>query len=131
MPPLDAPPTPPALANLHTKRADDRPLHRQLFLILGRHAQAAHGALTMRTLRGERRLVGLVDVRGRTAMRVRAMRRAGLSARATRSRDARPAGEGRGLPRDCASRSVELLFQVFVFPPQALTLRFRAPEVLA
>ena len=73
----------------------------------------------------------LVDVRGRTAMRVRAMRRAGLSARATRSRDARPAGEGRGLPIDCASRSVELLFQVFVFPPQALTLRFRAPEVLA
>jgi len=62
-------------------------------------------------------------------MRVRAVRRTGLSARATRSRDASPAGEGRGLPIYRASRGVELLFQVFVFPPQALPLGFRPPQI--
>jgi hypothetical protein len=64
-------------------------------------------------------------------MRVRPMRAPGLPAGPTRIGDTRASREGCRLPVDRPARGVELLFQLLVFAPQTLALRFRATQVLA
>jgi hypothetical protein len=54
-----------------------------------------------------------------------------LSSRATRARDALPAGKRCRLPIHRPPRGVELVFQLLVFAGQPLPLRFRPPEILA
>jgi hypothetical protein len=112
------------------KCADGRPLDRQLFLILHGHAHAAHGALAVRTPRGARRVIRLVDLRRLSAMRARPIGRPGLPAWALRRGDPRATREGRRLAIDCAPRRFERVFQFLVFAAQPLPLGLRPSQVL-
>ena len=94
-------------------------------------ALLTQGAGTVRTLRRQGRVVGLIDVRGRLTVGARAIPGAGLPTRTARVRDAGVAGERGGLPRDRPARRLELFFQLVVFASQALALRLRAPQILA
>ena len=67
MPALHAAVTLPALADRDTKFMHDGALHRQVFLVLRDDAAAPHGSAAVRTLRGQRRVVGHVDARRRAA----------------------------------------------------------------
>ena len=131
MAPLDAPPAAGALPDVDAKRADEGPLDRQLFLILRGDPHRAHGALTVRALPRQRRLVPVIHRRGRAPMRARPIGGPGLSPRPTRRRDASPARKRRGLAIDGAPRGLKLLFQFVVFSTEPLPLGLRAPQVLA
>jgi len=120
-----------ALADRHAEGADDRPLDRQLFLILQRHSPPAHGMLAPRTVRRQRRLIRLVDVPRRAALSPSTIGRPRLAAGAPRRGGAGAAREWRGLSIDRATRRLEFLFQCLVLTPQALPLRLRAAQVLA
>jgi hypothetical protein len=128
---LDAPPalrTPP---DVDVKLANERTLHRQLFLILRRHTLGAHPPLTVRTLRREWRDVRLIDVGRGGTMRAPAVGGTRLSTGRPWQRDAGVAGERRGLARDGAPGGLQFVVQFFVFATEALTLRFRPAEILA
>jgi hypothetical protein len=111
------------------KRPDERPLDGQFFVILHRDPDAVHGPLAPRTPRGERGVVGLVDVRRRTTMAPWPIRGAGRASGPPRGRDPRAAREGRSLTIDRPPRGLELVFQFLVLASQALPLGFRAPEI--
>ena len=131
MPPLHAPPALRALPDVDVTAPDERPLHRQLFLILGGHANAAHRPVTVRARGWQGRQVDFVDVRRRAPMAASAVRRAGLSARSPRVRDARATRERRRLPIDGAARRFQLVFQFLVLAAQPLAFRLRPTQVLA
>ena len=118
-----------AATDVHVKGADDRPLRRQVFLILPRDTLGAHRARALRADRGQRRLVGLVDPRRRPAGGAHAIRRARLAAGPSRLRDPRAARKGRGLAIHRSPSGIELVFQLLVFAPQPLALRFRSPKI--
>jgi hypothetical protein len=128
---LHAPAAGRALADGHLKRSDDGPLDRQLFLVLRRHAHQAHGPLAVRARRRQRRRIGGVDVPRRLTMPAAAIGRAGPTARPPRAADPRPPRERRRLPIHGTPRRFELVFQLGVFAPEPLPLRFRAAQVLA
>jgi hypothetical protein len=113
------------------KAPDERRLHRQLLLILGGHANAAHRPVTVRARGRQGRYVDFVDVRRRTPMAASAVRRAGLSPRSPRVRDARATRERRRLPIDGAARRFQLVFQFRVLAAQPLAFRLRPTQVLA
>ena len=114
MPPLHAPTAVQALPDVDVKAPDERRLDRQVFLVLTRHADAAHGSLTVWACRGQRRRVGVVDVRRQRPMTASSIRHAACAARSTGVRDARAAREGGRLPIDGATRRLKLVLQLLV-----------------
>jgi hypothetical protein len=84
----------------------------------------------VRTLRRQRHLVRLVDVRRRSPRGAHAIRGSRLAAWAPRRRDDLPAREGRSLAIHRAPRRVELVSQLIVFAPQPLPLGFRPSQIL-
>ena len=67
-----------ALSNVDVKATHARSLHGELFLELGRAADAAHRPVTVRARGRQRRRVGLVDVRGPRATGAAAIGRPAL-----------------------------------------------------
>ena len=65
MPPLDAPLALATRADGHAKFMDQGALDREVLLVLGDDAAAPDRSATVRTLRGQRRLVRHVDARRR------------------------------------------------------------------
>ncbi len=131
MPALQAAVTLATPADVHAKLPDDRALHGQLFLILRGDAPGAHRALTLWTVRRERRLVGLIDVRGHAPVGAHAIRGAGMPPGASRARHARLAGERRGLARHRSARGLELVLQLLVLAAQPLPLGLRPSQIFA
>ena len=121
----------PTDANRDAKLADHGPLNRQIFLKLRGDPRALHLTAAVRTLRGQRRVVGLIHVRRSRRTAVPPIGGAGLAARPARSRHHGVPREGRRLAIPRAPRRLEFAFQSVVFPPQPLSLRFRPPQVLA
>jgi hypothetical protein len=130
MPTLHAPPTLRAPADVHMKGPHQRTLHRELFLILRRDPGLAHGAVTVRTLRRQRGVVRLVNVRGPRPMGATPICGPRLSTGSRRLGHAGPAREGRRLTGTGAPCGVELLFQLLVFAPQPLPLGFRPAQIV-
>ena len=96
----------------------------QIFLILRGDAGALDRAATVRTGRGQRRVVGHIHARGNRASRPAAIPDAG-----TPPRPPTPAlwpvlGERRGLPEARAPRHVELLLQTRILLLQSVALAF-------
>jgi hypothetical protein len=130
MPTLHAAPAPTAVTDVDVKGPCERSLYRQLFLILGRHARRAHRTRTGRTVRGQRRLVDLVNVRRPRPMRAASIRGSRLAAGTAGHGDSRAARERRGLAVDGPARRIELVSQLVVFAPQPLSLGFRPSQIL-
>ena len=131
MPPLHAPTAVQALPDVDVKASDERRLDRQFFLVLPRHADAAHASLTVWACRGQRRRVDVVDVRRQRPMTASSIRHAAFAARSTGVRDARIAREGGRLPIDGAARRLELVLQFLVLAAEPLAFRLRPTQVLA
>jgi len=130
MPPLHAPATLRALADVDVKRPDERALHRELFLILRGDPGLAHGAVTIRTLRRQRGVIGLVKTRWRRSMGVTPVGGPRPAAGPPRLGYARPARERRRLTGAGTPGRLELLFQFLVFAPQPLPLGFRSAQII-
>ena len=120
-----------ALSNVDVKAAHTRSLHGELFLVLGRDADAAHRPVTMRTRDRQRRRVGLVDVRGPRATGAAAIGRTRFATRTLRVRPASATRERSGLAVYRAPRRLEVVLQLLILAPQPLALGFRAAQVLA
>ena len=129
MPALHAAPTLRALPDVDREAAHDRPLGRQLLVILRRHADPLHRRGAVRTRGGQRRRVGLVDVRRGATLATRAIGGAGLPARPLRRRDAGASRERRRLPIHGPARRFEFVFQLLVLASQPLAFGFRPPQV--
>ena len=87
--------------------------HREIFLILRRHAGQLDGAAAVRT-RGRRRCsAGLVNLRRTRATRLPAVVRTSAPAGSPAATLGPVLGEGSGLPESCPPRRVELLLEVF------------------
>ena len=118
-------------AHVDAKVAHDRLLHREIFVKLRRDARPAHLPRTVRTLRGQRHVVGFIDARGPAAIGARAIRRTRFATWSARRLRRDPTRERRGLTVHCPPRGLEFVFQFFVFATQPLSLGFRAPQILA
>ena len=121
---LDATPTLRAVADLDVEAPHDGAHHREIFLILRRHAGQLDGAAAVRT-RGRRRCsAGLVNLRRTRAARLPAVVRTSAPAGSPAATLGPVLGEGRGLPESCPPRRVELLFEVFTaaLPPIPVAL---------
>lgn len=129
MAPLHAAVTLPALADGHTKLVHDGSLHRQIFLVLRHHATAAYRSAAVWTVRGQRRLMGDIDARGRSAVGFAAVGDAGLAPRSLGMFFRQASGKRRRLPIRTAARHVEFVFQPLVFAPQAIALDLRPQQV--
>ena len=115
-----------------SKRANDGPLHRQLFLVLrARRERGAPARSSADSATGSGASIGFVDVSRRRPMaRTGHTPHPALRPGRCGSRHARPARERRRLPIDGAPRGLELVFQLLVFAPQPLALGFRSSQVL-
>lgn len=129
MTPLHAAVTLAALADGHTKLVHDGSLHRQIFLVLRHHATAAYRPATIWTVRGQRRLMGEIDARGRAAVGSAAVRDARLAPWSLGMFFGQPARKRCRLPIRPPTRHVEFVFQPLVFAPQAIALDLRPQEV--
>ncbi len=121
---LDATPTLRAVADLDVEAPHDGAHHREIFLILRRHAGQLDGAAAVRT-RGRRRCsAGLVNLRRTRAARLPAVVRTSAPAGSPAATLGPVLGEGRGLPESCPPRRVELLLEVFTaaLPPIPVAL---------
>lgn len=112
MAPLHATATRAAATNLDGEGAHDRPNDREILLVLLRGANTAQAARTMRTRRGQRRVMAFVDLGGNRAMGFAPIRAARPSAGASRSPRRGAARERRRLAIHLAARVVELIFEV-------------------
>ena len=124
VPALDASATGDTTADVHVETPNDRAHRGQIFLILRGDAGALDRAATVRTGRGQRRVVGHIHARGNRASRPAAIPDAG-----TPPRPPTPAlwpvlGERRGLPEARAPRHVELLLQTRILLLQSVALAF-------
>lgn len=131
MSPLHAAVTLRAGADVNPKAPHQRPLDRQLLLVLHDDPPQPQPPMTVRTLPGQRRLVRFIDARGGTAMRPRAIRRPRLAARAAGMLRRGAARERGGLAIDGAPRRFELLLQALIFPTEPIAFSLRAAQILA
>jgi len=131
MPALHAALTRPTVSDRDAEAPHDRPLHRQLFLILRRDPVCAHRAPASGALRRQRCVVRLIDVARYTPVAVPPVRRTRPATGDPGLGDSGPPRERRGLPIHRASRRLEILFQFLVFTPQPLPLGLRPPQILA
>ena len=131
MPALDPSLALSALTDVDVKRAHERPLHPQLFLILGRHARRAHRARAVGTPCGQRGVVCDINPGGRSTRGAHAVVWTRLAARPSRGGDRRFPRKRGGLPMDGSSGRVEFLLEFVVFAAQPLPLRLRPAEILA
>ena len=123
---LHPPLTTRAVADLDVEAAHDRAHHRQLFLILRRHAGHFDRAAAVRTRHRNRRRVGLVDPRRARAAAVAAILRTGPPS-GTPPATLRPVlGKRRGLPATRPACLVQLPFQALDLLLQALILPLQA-----
>jgi len=115
---LHATMTLPAAPHRDAKLVDDRPLHRQVFVVLQDDAAPDHRATAIGTMRGQRYVVSDIDARRAKPMGVAPVRGAGFPARALRMRLRQAARKRRRLPARTAARHLELFFQSLVFASQ-------------
>ncbi len=123
------------LADLDAKRPDDDARHRQCFLILHRHARLADRPTTVRTVVGQRRVVGLIDPARSAATSLAsvlgasfATRPAGMRRDPFRERSRVPMRRAPSLvqlplqPLDCSTQSLALTPELLVLALQLITL---------
>jgi hypothetical protein len=122
---LHPPATPATPTEVHVEAADEGPDHGQIFLILRRDPRQAQRAATVRAGGGQRRGIGLVDVRGNRASRPTAVSRASAPTRTPPAALRAIFRERSRLTKARASRRVELLLEAFapLFPPIAVAYR--------
>ena len=126
---LHAAVTLPALAHRDTKLMDDGALDGQVFLVLRDDAAAPHRSAAVRTLRGQRRVVGHVDARRRAPMGRAAVHGARLAPRALGMLLRQAAGKRRRLAVGTAACHLEFLFQPFVLTAQPVAFDLRAFQI--
>ena len=120
-----------ALPDRDAKLVHHGALDRQVFLVLRDHALSADGAATVRALRGQRRLMRVVDVARRGTMRLPAIGGARLAARPLGMRLRQAARKRRRLAIRAALRHLEFFLQSLVLAAQPVALDLGAPHVLA
>ena len=127
MPAVDPSTTGDTAANFHVESPDDRPNHREIFLILGGNAHHVQRAPTIRARRRERRVGGHVHVRGNRTSRSAAIAGAGAPTRPPTPAPRAPLRARRGRPEPGPPCGVELLAEAFTLalPPIPVTLRAR------
>ena len=127
MPALDPSTTGDTAANFHVESPDDRPNHREIFLILGGNAHHVQRAPTIRARRRERRVGGHVHVRGNRTSRSAAIAGVGAPTRPPTPALRATLRERRGRPEPGPPCGVELLAEAFTLalPPIPVTLRAR------
>ncbi len=129
VPALHSPPARGTPPDVHVELTDDHPGDRQLLLILVRDAGLHDRARTRRALRRQRGLMRLIDRAGDPPTGLGAIPRAGLPPGTFRML-LEGLRKGRGLSKSCASRLVELPFQMVDLLLQALALPLQAGPVL-
>ena len=102
-----------AVADLDVEAPYDGAHHREIFLILRRHAGQLDGAAAVRTRGWRRCWAGLVDLCRTRAALLPAVVRTSAPAGSPAATLGPVLGEGSGLPDSCPPRRVELLLEVF------------------
>ena len=110
---LDAAPARITEADGDVKGADDRAHDRQVFLVLRRVTLEREPTAAIRAARGQRGVVGLIDVGRRHAMRLASIGRAGFSAGAARRPLRQSARKRCGLAVQGPAGRVQLVFEPF------------------
>jgi hypothetical protein len=131
MPALHAAVTLPALADGDAKLVHDRALHRQIFVILRDDAAVPDRAATVRTLRGQWRVVRHVHARRRTPMRLPAIGGAGFAAWTLGMLLGQAARKRRRLAIGAPTCHLEFFFQPLVLATEPSAFDLRALQILA
>ena len=131
MPSLYATMTVPALADRDTKFMHHGTLHGQVFLVLRDDALPPHGPTAVRTLRGQRRLMPVIDLARPGPMRLPAIGGARFATWPLGVRLRQPTRKGRRLPLPAAPRHLELFSQAFVLATQSIAFVLRPHQILA
>ena len=131
MPALDATATRDTAADRHVEAPDDRPDHREVFLILRRDACPLHRASTAGTRLRQRCLVGHVDVGGNRASGAAPIPATGVSPPWPPATLRPIFGERGRLPEPGAPRGIQLALQALVVPLQTIALTRQARHVVA
>ena len=113
-----------AVADLDVEAAHDGTHHREVFLVLRRHAGHRDRPAAVRTRGRRRRSAGLVNLRRTRAARLPAIVRTRAPAGSPAATLGPVLGEGSRLPESCPPRRVELLLEVFTaaLPPIPVAL---------
>ena len=131
MPTLHAPMTLRTATDSDVKLANHRSLHRQVFVKLRHDPLWLHAPVTVRTARGERCLVRLIDVRRHAATGASAVRGARFAAGPLRIRLRQAARKRRSESMRRPTRGFEILSQSFVVAPETVAFDLRPPQVFA
>ena len=131
MPPLDPAATRDTAAHLHVKAPDDRPDHREVFLILRRDAGQLHRAPTAGARRRQRRVIRHIDMRGNRAPGAAPIPATGPSSPWPAAALRAIFGERGRLPEPGAPRGIELLLQAFTPALPSIAVALRPRQVVA
>ena len=119
---LNPSPTLRAVADVYVEAAHEGTHHREVFLVLRRHAGDLNRAAAVRTRGRCRCRVALVDLRGARAARLPPVGRAGPPAGTPAAPLGSVLGEGGRLPESGSPRGRQLLLEVVDLPLQAVVL---------
>ena len=128
---LDAPPALRAVADLDVEAPHNGPHHREVFLILRRHALYCDRAAAIRTPGRHRCLMDFVDLRRPPATRLPPVLRTGAPSRTFATTLPPLFGEGRRLAETRAPRRVNLLLEPSRAALPAIPVALGARQILA
>ena len=128
---LDTAPALRAVADLDVEASHEGAHHREVFLVLRRHAGHHHGAATVRTRRRRGGSVGLVDSRRSRATRLPAVLCARAPTRTPTATLAPVLGEGSCLSEPRPTRLVELFLEAFASPLPPVPVALDPRQLLA